>query len=93
MSCPKCKGADFAINDTRQLGSGLLPQDPEPWAVRRYRRCLACGHRTPTYEILADHYDYLLSLARVVSVGKPTLPALPREDDEPPLPEGQDKKT
>jgi len=42
MMCPKCAGDDDTVIDSREVADGE--------AVRRRRRCGACGTRWTTYE-------------------------------------------
>jgi transcriptional regulator NrdR family protein len=42
MMCPKCTAADDTVIDSREVADGE--------AVRRRRRCRACGTRWTTYE-------------------------------------------
>lgn len=80
MICPKCKVDQFVVNDTRQLGVTLSDRTDDPLVVRRYRQCLACGHRLPTYEISADQYNLLLQIQRILTLK--LVPHLARDAEE-----------
>lgn len=49
ISCPACAAGRLYTLETRQTGG----------AIRRRRRCNACGHRTTTYEISQELYQQL----------------------------------
>lgn len=55
MICPKC-GSDSRVKDSRQTND----------AVRRRRRCTACGYRFTSYEVpvLDTRYDLVVEIAR-----------------------------
>lgn len=55
MNCPVC--GEILHGQTRKVGSGQAVIDSRPSAnntIRRRRRCLKCGNRVTTYEIIGD---------------------------------------
>jgi len=56
MNCPSCSSSDTAVIDSREAEGGS--------AIRRRRKCLDCGVRFSTYEVLAESYEAPRAAAR-----------------------------